>query len=200
MFLPRRIYDKMIAQARVGRPYEVCALLRGGEGVVKDWYPVRNIAADRRHDYEIAPEALLAAFAWEESGDELIAIFHSHPYTPAYPSASDAWYAYYPDTIYLICSLAAESRPQVCGFYLRQKQTSLALATLRKDFSFRQARPHLWSLHLPAHTPLPSYLQAVMPDPPADLYVLYRQTSSGQPPLLRLVSVAPVEINVGNLS
>jgi len=36
---------------------------------------------------------------------ELLAIYHSHPRTEAYPSATDIRLAYYPDSSYLIISL-----------------------------------------------------------------------------------------------
>ncbi|NOZ72659.1 MAG: M67 family metallopeptidase [Chloroflexi bacterium] len=200
MHLPRPIYDKIIAHARNGAPYEVCGLLRGREGVVTAWHPATNIAADPRQDYEIAPEDLLVALAWEEAGDELIAIYHSHPASPAYPSPSDAWNAYYPDTIYLICSLQEEAQPCLRGFILRQRLASFDLESIRQTFSFQETRPGFWSLHLPPQTPIPHCLQTVMPAPPAALYVLYRQRTASQVPELRLVSVEPVEINVGNLS
>ncbi|NOZ50632.1 MAG: M67 family metallopeptidase [Chloroflexi bacterium] len=197
MYLPRSIYDSIIAHAREGAPHEVCGLLRGRDGVVSDWHPATNIAADPGNDYEIAAEELLAAFEWEDAGDELIAIYHSHPTGPAYPSATDAWRLSYPDSATLICSLQDPIHPQLRGYYLRQQQLPPDPARVRAELSFQQERPGLWSVHIPALTPVPPSLQSVMPAPPAALYVLYQQSA---PSPLRMVIVEPVEINVGNLS
>jgi proteasome lid subunit RPN8/RPN11 len=42
----------------------------------------------------------------DEKGEELSAIYHSHTASPAYPSQTDINLAAYPDTLYLIVSLA----------------------------------------------------------------------------------------------
>ena len=65
----------------------------------------RNIAAERIENYEVDPQTLLLQFAFEDGGDEMMGIYHSHPVSVAYPSATDAWNAYYPECIYFICSL-----------------------------------------------------------------------------------------------
>ena len=70
-------------------------------------------------NYEVDPSALLVQFAWEDEGDTLAAIYHSHPASPAYPSASDAYNAHYPESVYLICSLQDDDHPVLNGFYLR---------------------------------------------------------------------------------
>jgi proteasome lid subunit RPN8/RPN11 len=40
-----------------------------------------------------------------ESGQSLLGVYHSHPRTPAYPSASDVEMAFYPEAFYFIISL-----------------------------------------------------------------------------------------------
>jgi proteasome lid subunit RPN8/RPN11 len=40
-----------------------------------------------------------------ESGQTLLGVYHSHPRTPAYPSASDVEMAFYPEAFYFIISL-----------------------------------------------------------------------------------------------
>jgi proteasome lid subunit RPN8/RPN11 len=52
----------------------------------------------------------------EEEGRELLAIYHSHSHSPAYPSATDLGLAFYPDCFYLIISLADRARPTIRAF------------------------------------------------------------------------------------
>jgi proteasome lid subunit RPN8/RPN11 len=47
-------------------------------------------------------EQLKAMLAIEEAGEELLAIYHSHPGGPAWPSPSDVAEAAYPGVIHLI--------------------------------------------------------------------------------------------------
>jgi proteasome lid subunit RPN8/RPN11 len=45
-----------------------------------------------------------------------VAIYHSHTRSAAYPSATDVSLAYYPETVYLIVSLADAERADLRGF------------------------------------------------------------------------------------
>lgn len=40
-----------------------------------------------------------------QEGLNMLAIFHSHPQSPAYPSAKDVSLAFYPDAVYVIIGL-----------------------------------------------------------------------------------------------
>ena len=60
------------------------------------------------------PEALRARL-----GAEIVAIYHSHPESPAYPSATDVELAFWPEAVYLICSLADPSQPTIRAFRIR---------------------------------------------------------------------------------
>lgn len=55
--------------------------------------------------FRMDPQAQLEAFlVMEEAGWELVAIFHSHPNGPAYPSNTDLAEACYPEALALIWS------------------------------------------------------------------------------------------------
>ena len=57
--------------------------------------------------------------AIEAAGEELLAIYHSHTKSAAYPSQTDVNHAGWPDQVYLIVSLADPDAPDVKGFWLR---------------------------------------------------------------------------------
>ena len=98
--------DEIIARAaREGKPEEICGILRGRDRAATELIRARNMAADRIDNYDVDPQTLLLQFEFEDDGDEMMGIYHSHPVSVAYPSATDAWNADYPDSIYFICSL-----------------------------------------------------------------------------------------------
>lgn len=116
--LPRSIYDGIVAHALEGAPEEICGVLSGRDGVATELVRGRNEAANRIMDYWVDGQTLLKQFDFEDRGEEMIAIYHSHPVDEAYPSATDARNAFYPDAIYIICSLLRPGRPVVRAFRL----------------------------------------------------------------------------------
>ncbi len=59
------------------------------------------------YGYELDPKSLFAANDLDDDGHG-VAIYHSHPRSPAEPSQTDINLAHYPHWIYLIVSLAGE--------------------------------------------------------------------------------------------
>jgi [CysO sulfur-carrier protein]-S-L-cysteine hydrolase len=69
--------------------------------------------------YSIDPREQLRAFRdMETNGEELLAIYHSHPVTQAYPSPTDRAEAHYPDAFYVLVSLR-DATPEVRAFRVR---------------------------------------------------------------------------------
>lgn len=136
--LPRTQAEAMIAHARSGKPEEVCGLVaRDPEGEIVAVLPVKNAARDPIITYHMEPLAQHRAFMeLEERGWELAGIYHSHPASPAYPSMTDQGLAFdpyddqplYPDTHYLIVSLADDSSPVIRAFLLPDPETVVEVA------------------------------------------------------------------------
>ena len=101
--------NQIVAQARDTDPEECCGLIGGtSERRAQNIYTLRNVANDKTVAYEAAPEDLFAAQRqMRDRGEQLIAIYHSHPRAaePA-PSETDVRLAYYPDAVYFIVGLA----------------------------------------------------------------------------------------------
>ncbi|MFB0546080.1 MAG: Mov34/MPN/PAD-1 family protein [Anaerolineae bacterium] len=114
--LDKRQVEEMIAHARAKAPQEACGVLAGPEGRVERVYRTTNVERsgvryrlDPQEQYEILIEL-------EQRGWELVGIYHSHPASEAYPSATDLEWAFYPDSLYFIVSLADEERPVIRAF------------------------------------------------------------------------------------
>ena len=58
----------------------------------------------------------------EERGEDLVAIYHSHTASAAYPSQTDVNLATYPDAVYVIVSLEEADTPEVRGYWIRDGQ------------------------------------------------------------------------------
>jgi proteasome lid subunit RPN8/RPN11 len=118
----------------------------------------RNLAAEPVENYEVDPQTLLLQFAFEDAGEEMVAIYHSHPVSVAYPSATDAWNAQYPECVYLICSLEFDEAPVVRAFRLLPQDVDLDVEVLRGVLPFYETRPGLFAFYQPAGEPLPPAL------------------------------------------
>ena len=109
------ILESVIQHAKSAYPIEACGLLAGGNAAER-FIPIKNVSA-HPHEYEMDPAELIAALREiRQTGETLIAIFHSHPHGPAEPSKTDIQRAYYPDAAHLIVSLAELEHPQVAAF------------------------------------------------------------------------------------
>lgn len=114
--IPKGFADAIVDQARAEHPNEACGLLAGNDGAATRHYPMTN--AERSPViYRMEPAEQLKVFNdIEQAGLALVAIYHSHTRSPAYPSATDVSLAYYPEAVYLIVSLADADRPDLRGF------------------------------------------------------------------------------------
>jgi proteasome lid subunit RPN8/RPN11 len=93
-------------QATRALPCESCGLLSGNGALITTAHPLRNESAKPETRYFASPEDLLGAMRqMRDAGRSLMGIYHSHPRTPAYPSASDVEMAFYPEAVYFIISL-----------------------------------------------------------------------------------------------
>jgi len=115
--------DQILAYARAADPAECCGLIGGGEKSATSIYPLRNIAPNTNTSYEAAPEDLFSAQRqMRERGEELLAIYHSHPRSsePA-PSQTDVRLAYYPQAVYFIIGLAGPT-PVMRSFRISERE------------------------------------------------------------------------------
>src|SRR5215467_7065978 len=124
--LRREHVEAMIAHARETAPQECCGLI-GGVSDIKavTLYRLRNVTPHPESAYEAAPEDLFAAQRqMRERGEDLLAIYHSHPRSSdPQPSETDVRLAYYPAATYLIIGLGGE-QPIVQAFLISEQRAA----------------------------------------------------------------------------
>ncbi len=116
--IPDDIFEQMLEQAKAEAPIEACGILAGKHGQVEQFYKMAN--TDRSSDhFMMAPEEQFSvAKDIRAAGLEMLAIYHSHPETPARPSQEDVKLALTPDVIYVILSLQNKSVPDIKGYFI----------------------------------------------------------------------------------
>ncbi len=171
--ISQAIYDEIIVHAREGKPEEICGILSGNNLQAKKLIRGRNIAAERIENYEIDPQTLLMQFNFDDPDDEMMGIYHSHPVSVAYPSATDAWNANYPDSIYFICSLEYDAAPLIRAFQMTPYFLDLDIAALRQALTFYETRPGLFAYYQANDKPVPYALAAIAGEVTKPFYVVY---------------------------
>ncbi len=114
--MTRAQWQALVDHARREAPNECCGYMRLLDGRVDEVFPAENIRRSP-YGYELGFEALMAANDLEDAGYG-VAIYHSHPRSPAQPSQTDINLANYPDWLQVIVSLADPERPQVRAFWI----------------------------------------------------------------------------------
>ena len=106
MQLTKAQWDDLVSHAQADAPNECCGYMKLEDGAVAEIFRSQN-PRNSPYGYELDPKSLLAANELDDDGFG-VAIYHSHPRSPAEPSQTDINLAHYPHWIYVIVSLAGE--------------------------------------------------------------------------------------------
>lgn len=102
------VVREIVAHAREAAPDECCGLLLGRGGTIDEAARTRNIADDPTMRFLVDPKDHFdRRRTARERGLEVVGFYHSHPHSPAEPSARDLAEFSYPDHLYVIVSLRA---------------------------------------------------------------------------------------------
>ena len=120
--IPRTLINQILEQAQGSSSREVCGLIAGLDGKPTRCLPIENADRDPTHHFLLDPKQQIDAMrAMREQGEELFAIYHSHPDAPPLPSAEDLEQAAYPDALYVVVSLGTTGTLQLRGFHILNK-------------------------------------------------------------------------------
>jgi proteasome lid subunit RPN8/RPN11 len=110
------LFEEIVEHAKQCYPNEGCGLPVGRQPAATRLIAMENVSSSDRA-YEMEPAQLIKALRdLRTTGEDLVAIYHSHPRGPARPSRRDIERAYYPDAAHLIVSLSDPEHPQVAAF------------------------------------------------------------------------------------
>jgi proteasome lid subunit RPN8/RPN11 len=115
--LPRILVNQLLQQAQQSAEYEICGLISSKDGAPIHCYPAANVADNKQQRFELDPHGQISAMStMREQGEQLFAIYHSHPTTSAEPSAIDLQHTEYADALRLIISLSTEGVLEMRAF------------------------------------------------------------------------------------
>ena len=118
--ISQKFIDQMIEHSKSEDPNECCGILAGTNGNISKLYKIRN-ASPSPYRYVMDPQEMLRSIQdADENGIDLVAFYHSHTHSPAYPSETDTRMAVesgWVDFCYVLVSLEDEDKP-VVRFYV----------------------------------------------------------------------------------
>lgn len=114
--IPRKILDQMIVQARAAVPVEACGILAGAGETVEKLYEMTNADNSPVHFTMVPQEQFKVSKDMRTWSGKMLAIYHSHPTTPARLSEEDIKLAFMPGVTYVILSLAIPDSPDIKAF------------------------------------------------------------------------------------
>jgi proteasome lid subunit RPN8/RPN11 len=124
MYLPGGYLREIVEHAREGSPNEICGLIAGVNGRPVKLYRTTNNDPNPRVRFNVEPMELLEALReMEDNGWDLLSIYHSHPMSEAYPSATDIALCHYSNAVYIIVSLMGQV-PEVRAFNIKGKKVT----------------------------------------------------------------------------
>ena len=131
--IPRKLTNQLLHLAQLSPDLEVCGLVSSLNGVPSHCYPVANVAEHPQQRFQLDAGQQISAMAkMRELGEDLFAIYHSHPSAPALPSTHDLEEATYPEALYLIISLNTKGILEMRGFKIDQK-TAVEIPLILSD-------------------------------------------------------------------
>ena len=116
LLLTRAHAEEMLDQCRRDYPKEACGMLAGRDGRVEQVYPMTNVDQSPI-SYQMDPkEQWRVMKQMRQAGQQMLAIYHSHTASPAYPSPVDVTLAAYPEVAYVLVSLQDRAHPQLHSY------------------------------------------------------------------------------------
>ncbi len=117
--IPKDIIDEILSQAYAEIPNEACGYLAGKDGRAKMRVQMTNVDSSPEHFSFDPAEQFEAIKTARGKGLELMAVYHSHPETPARMSLEDIRLASDPKIAYVITSLADK---QTKAFHVNEEK------------------------------------------------------------------------------
>lgn len=129
--LPRKLASQLLHLAQISPDAEICGLVSSKNNVPVHCYPIDNIAEQSNHRFLLdVKQQITTMKQMRERGEELFAVYHSHPNAPAYPSPLDLDMASYENAPYFIISLNTKGILELRAFRIENKIATEVRITL----------------------------------------------------------------------
>lgn len=120
--IPGSIINKMIEHSKTEFPHEACGILAGNDNKVSAIYKMTNTDKSAESFFMDPKEQFSVIKNMRKNNLDMLAIYHSHPSTPARPSTRDIEMALYPQTSYIIVSLEKRNEPILKAFKIKDSK------------------------------------------------------------------------------
>ena len=139
LVIPQPIIAAIEIQAQNEAPNEACGILGGIGETVLTQYPMTNADKSPDHFTLVPAEQFSVIRKLRAAGQTMLAVYHSHPASPARPSEEDIRLAFASDVVYVILSLEDPDAADIRGFYIENNLVTsvpieiVAETTTRKE-------------------------------------------------------------------
>lgn len=111
--LEKKILDEIIGHTKFEYPKEACGIIVRKDDCF-EIYKMINVSENPLISYLLDSNEQIKLFKkLDKESSNIFAIYHSHPFTEAYPSPRDVELAFYQEAIYIIISLKNFQNPDV---------------------------------------------------------------------------------------
>lgn len=132
MKITKEIVERLVSHAKKEAPVEACGYLAAQDGTIVAAYELTNTDRSQEH-FSFSPEEQFTTMRDARAkGLEICVVYHSHPATPARPSAEDIALAYDPKILYVIVSLAG-GREEIKAFKIIDQKVTPETLELVND-------------------------------------------------------------------
>ncbi|HCT98734.1 MAG TPA: hypothetical protein DF614_01240 [Methylococcaceae bacterium] len=129
--LSRRLASQLLHLAQISPDAEVCGIVSQKNQQPQRCYPIKNIASNPATAFLFDPaEHISTMKTLRERGEEILAIYHSHPSAPATPSALDVANVADENVLHFIISLSTKGILELRAFNIAQNQATELRITL----------------------------------------------------------------------
>ena len=120
LIIPKDLLEKILDHCKMAFPNEACGILAGKGEQVSRVYAMTNIEPSPVSYFMDPGEQFRVQKEMRDRGERMMAIFHSHPQSPAYPSAKDVQLAFYEDAFYVIVGLSESKVNEIMAFTITE--------------------------------------------------------------------------------
>lgn len=127
----RKLASQLLHDAQQSPDVEICGLISSKNNAPYRCYPIDNVSPQPQNHFQLDDKQHISALkTMRENGEELFAIYHSHPSAPACPSLLDLEMANYENALYFIISLNVKGILELRTFQIENKQATEIAITL----------------------------------------------------------------------